>query len=505
MSYIVRNTAGAVVTTILDGTLDNTTSLTLFGKGYSGSPSWGELVNDDLIKLLESGASTAQPIAPLIGQVWFDINSGTLKVYDGSSFKPTGGAKPSSIRPTSATQGDLWVDTTNNQLYFYGTSGWQLSGPVYTSAQQLSGFKIETIVDSSNVSRLIASMFANNQRVAILSAQTFTPKTSTGLPAAGFAQVYAGLTLNSTLGTQFVGSTTTALNLDTSSTTNTSSTVIAGGNFMRKDAAQTTTGNLNIQNDLGLAIGSSPSLNLSIVNSTDAVIANTAQNGKFSIQTKQGAVTITPLTIDSVNKRIGLWTTTPTVPLEITGNVKITGNLNVSGEYNSTTSNIVNVQDTFVRLANDVSGSDVDGGIIVNRISGQDARMYWDHVSSTWTAGVTGDYSQVIRFSDASSDGDTTKGKILKSDPITGNVTVTTINLGTVGNEILSSQTNSTAVPTVGQVAKSIAVWGGNYQSGTDDGGNNVPGQRWVQTFAPVAGVNDIGTNNGDIWFVREA
>lgn len=503
MSYIVRNTAGAVITTILNGTVDNTTSLTLVGEGYSGTPSWGELLNDNLITLLESGASTATPVNPLQGQIWFDINSNTLRVYDGISFKSTGGANAASVQPISATPGDLWVDTTNNQLYFYGTSGWQLSGPIYTNNQQLSGFKIETIVDSGNTSRLIASMFANNVRVAILSKETFN--TASGLASTGFPRVYAGLTLNNSLGAQFSGSTTTALNLDTSATANTSATVIAGGNFMRRDTSNITTGNLAIQNDTGLAIGSIGTLNLSVSSSTNAVIANTAQNGSFSITTQQGSNTITPLQIDSVHARIGLWTANPTVPVEITGDVKITGNLNVTGEYKSTTSSVVNVQDAFVQLANDVSGTDVDGGVIVNRIGGNDARIYWDHTSGTWLAGTNGDYNQIVRMEDASTDGNANKGSFLKSDPSTGLVTVTNINLANTGSVITLAQQASVAVPTVGQVAQTIPVWGGSFQTGTDDGSNSVPGQRWVQTYAPIAGVNDTGTQDGDIWFVREA
>ena len=51
MAYIVNKTDGTAVTTITDGTIDNTTSLTLFGKSYSG---FGELLNEDLVKLLEN-------------------------------------------------------------------------------------------------------------------------------------------------------------------------------------------------------------------------------------------------------------------------------------------------------------------------------------------------------------------------------------------------------------------------------------------------------------------
>ena len=61
MAYTINKTDGSVVATITDGTIDNSTSLTLFGKSYSG---FGELLNENLLKLLENSASTAQPTTP---------------------------------------------------------------------------------------------------------------------------------------------------------------------------------------------------------------------------------------------------------------------------------------------------------------------------------------------------------------------------------------------------------------------------------------------------------
>ena len=64
MAYTINKTDGTVVTTITDGTVDNTTSLQLFGKSFSG---FGEALNEKLVKLLEISASTAAPSAPLKG------------------------------------------------------------------------------------------------------------------------------------------------------------------------------------------------------------------------------------------------------------------------------------------------------------------------------------------------------------------------------------------------------------------------------------------------------
>ena len=127
MAYTINKTDGTVVATITDGTIDNTTSLTLFGKSYSG---FGELLNENLVKLLENAASTSAPTAPLKGELWFDTSTNQIKVYDGSDFKPTGGAKSQSSAPTSPSAGDLWLDSDDDQLYAYTGSAFQLVGPV---------------------------------------------------------------------------------------------------------------------------------------------------------------------------------------------------------------------------------------------------------------------------------------------------------------------------------------------------------------------------------------
>ena len=92
MAYTINKTDGTVVATITDGTVDNSTTLALFGKSFSG---FGEALNENLVKLLENAASTAAPSAPLKGELWFDTSTNQIKVYDGTSFKPTGGAKSS--------------------------------------------------------------------------------------------------------------------------------------------------------------------------------------------------------------------------------------------------------------------------------------------------------------------------------------------------------------------------------------------------------------------------
>ena len=491
MAYTINKTDGTSLTTITDGTIDNTTSLTLIGKSYSG---FGELLNENLVKLLENSSSTSAPVAPLRGEIWFDTNTNQLKVYDGSTFKPTGGAKAQATAPSSPSTGDLWADTDDDQLYLWTGTTWQLVGPVYSKGQTLSGFKIETINDNTAVSRVIASMYSGNIRVAVLSTLGFTP----GAAMSGFAQIYAGITLNEAIGAQFAGTTTTASNLNTSVTTgigNGAATTVGGGNFMRKDVAQTTQGAITIDDDAGIIIGENQEGSITVDASDHLIIANTSEDKNISFRIDNAGTDVEAITIDGDNSRVGIFTTAPTVPFEITGNVKITGNLSVSGEYENTTSNINIVDDAFVKL--NTGNAEVNSGIIVETSDTDDARLFYDVTSNHWSAGENATYSQIIRLADATTDGHANNTKVLKTTGA-GNVKVTTLTLGAVGANIATTDTSNLNVPTIGQTAESIKRWGSSFV--TDDNSNSIAGNRYVETIAPTSGQG----SNGDLWFVRE-
>jgi hypothetical protein len=471
MAYTINKTDGTIVTTITDGTVDNTTSLQLFGKSYSG---FGEGLNENLVKLLENAASTSAPTAPLKGELWFDTNTNQIKVYDGTSFEPTGGARASSTVPTSPSAGDLWLDSTNDQVFVYtGDSRshqvndkWELVGPAFTAGQTQSGWKIETLA-SAGGNKVVSSMYAGATRVAILSKETFTPSAS----QAGFAEIKAGITLNSTLGAVFEGSSTQASSIDVSSTTNTSASIIAGGNFLRADASDTTTGAITVDNDSGVTIGDAQELTIS-VSSNDVTIAQTSQDKDLKFTVNDNGSTNTIMTLDGSETTVN-----------ITGDVNITGNLNISGEYNSSTSNISTYDDAFIKVNS--GNSEADAGLIVETADADDARMFYDVSENYWAAGEGGTYSQVIRLADAVTDGNANKEKVLKTTAA-GNLKVTSATLGAVGS-ITYTDTTNTNVPTIGAVATLSNQWGGS--------------QKTVSTSAPTSGDG----NDGDFWFVREA
>ena len=470
MAYTINKTDGTELVVITDGTRDTSTSLQLFGKSFSG---FGEGLNENLVKLLENAANSSAPSTPLRGELWFDTSTNQLKVYDGSSFKPTGGAKSQASAPSNPSAGDIWHDSTNDQLYVYTGSAFLLVGPVYTKGQTLSGFSIETLA-SSGGNKVVASMYAGNTRVAILSKETFTPSVS----QSGFAEIKAGLTLNSTLGAVFEGTNTQAANIDVSSTSNASATVIAGGNFLRADANDTTTGSLTVDNNTGVIVGDSQELTISI-DSNNVIMAQTAQDKNFSFTINDGGVTKTPLAFAGSTGNITLTGVTG-----ITGDVTITGNLNVSGEYNATSVNVNTYDDAFIKLNN--GNSETDSGLIVETSDTDDARLFYDVDENEWVAGENQSYSPIIRLADTVADGNANKEKVLKTTAA-GLLTVTNVNLAAVGSAIATTDTSSTSVPTIGQVATFGNLWGGS--------------AKIVSTSQPTSGDG----NNGDFFFVREA
>jgi hypothetical protein len=320
-------------------------------------------------------------------------------------------------------------------------------------------------------------MYANNVRVAILSKNTFTPSNNTET-ANGFAQINAGITLNSTLGAQLTGSSAQAASIDVSGTTNTSGTIIAGGNFLRADAADTTTGAIQINNDGGLVVGANASNDSFKItrSSGNVTIANVGQDKNVSFTINDGGTTKTPLAFTGASGAVAL-----------TGDVTITGNLTISGEYNASSSAVSTYDDAFIKLNN--GNSETDAGVIVETSDTNDARMFYDVSANHWTAGENNSYSQIIRLTDATADGNSNKEKVLKTTGA-GNVAVTSANLGSVnasGGAIATTDTSSTAVPTIGQVATFGNLWGGS--------------AKYVSTANPTGGDG----SDGDIWFVREA
>ena len=223
MSYIINKTDGSELTTIVDGTFDQTaTDLTLIGKNTS---TYGEAFNENFVHLLENFANNAAPTKPIAGQLWFDTNENRLKVYDGNLFKVSGGTIISALPPNNPVAGDLWINPGTQQLKFYDGTTWILTGPVYTSDQGVSGVVVTNVVDTLNRSQTVTEFWCAGTLIGIFSATAFTPLSNQYDPSIFVGSVSPGFNLGSTVGLLF------KTEVETASKIKSQSAVIAG-NFV---------------------------------------------------------------------------------------------------------------------------------------------------------------------------------------------------------------------------------------------------------------------------------
>ena len=179
MSYRINKANGDLLVDLVDGQIDVTSSsLTLVGRNYTG---FGEAVNENFVKLLENFSSTTSPSTPITGQLWFDTTEERLKIYNGTSFKSAGGPIVSTTQPTMVA-GDLWIDSKNNQLYFFDGTDLVLAGPQYQAGQQKTGFEVQSVVDSVNVTRTALKLFIGGQLVGVFADSQFYVELVNGIP-----------------------------------------------------------------------------------------------------------------------------------------------------------------------------------------------------------------------------------------------------------------------------------------------------------------------------------
>ena len=287
MAYTINLTNGTIFATVADGTINTSSSMVLVGKNYAG---YGQFLDDNFIHLLESGANSVAPGAPLTGQLWWDTATSTMKVYNGTTFKTISSATASSTQPTSNVTGDLWWDTTNQQLKAYNGATFVLVGPASSSGQGTSGAIVETIKDNFNVDHVVIKMYVNNVVVAMVSKDTqFQPQT----PINGFTYVYPGLQLSSTVaGALFTGTATDSQTLGG----------LSSGQFLRSDANDTTTGTLGILNDTGLTVGANQDAKIAVGGSSEVQISNQTQNANIAFRVN---IAGTPTTVMTINGSTG--------------------------------------------------------------------------------------------------------------------------------------------------------------------------------------------------------
>ena len=225
MTYNIVLTNGNMLTTVVDSTVDETSSsITLVGRDYSN---YGTFLNENFIHIMENFANTSAPANALVGQLWWDINSQHLKVCtESATFSTTaqwalvGGVYISATPPTSPTNGNQWWNTTTQQLNFWNGVQWVLIGPTYTSSEGLTGLLGDVVVDTQGNQHYIAKMVVSNFVIAVVSKdQSFTINLPSTYP--GFTTLNPGINLATSTNSsglpsniEFTGNVTNALLLN---------------------------------------------------------------------------------------------------------------------------------------------------------------------------------------------------------------------------------------------------------------------------------------------------
>jgi len=150
MPYILNKTNGNSLVVLQDASLDLTTDLTFVGRNYAG---YGEIQNENFLKLLENFSNTTPPTRPILGQIWFNSTADQRRLnvcYDGKNFKGLAVLRVQSESPSQSLTGELWWDSNNNQLKAFNGSSYLTIGPTISSIQQaLWVFREESYRDTT--------------------------------------------------------------------------------------------------------------------------------------------------------------------------------------------------------------------------------------------------------------------------------------------------------------------------------------------------------------------
>jgi hypothetical protein len=404
MSYKINNTNGDLLVDLIDGKIDTqTTDLTLVGRNYTG---YGEAFNENFIKLLENFASATQPDNPIRGQLWYDTSDGRLKLDDGEIFRSTDTTAYSSIQPT-LLEGDIWIDSSNKQMYFSDGSQTFLAGPNYTRTQGKTDIDAISLIDRFGVTKTVGRLSVGGVPVAIISKESFEAANIdenvsllTTSDATFSRTIRQGFNLTTNLGTFYwQGTAQKALSLEDNS-----GNPFAPADFIQvtpvlsESTPQTTNHYLQVASDFGLLVGATSDFRLytDTTDNDNFVLQAQRQNKDINIKINNNGDTVNAITVDSIGDgslqaRVGILNTNPSFTLDINGDTRITGNLIVQGTTTSLDTAVLKVEDKQIELAltNDSTLlSDAlldDAGIVVQGADGS-KDWTWKNLTNSWTS-----------------------------------------------------------------------------------------------------------------------
>jgi hypothetical protein len=334
MSYTINLTNGHQLTVVQDGTLDNTTSLTLAGANYVG---YGQFLNENFVYLLENGANSTPPAHPLTGQIWYNTTAGALQVYTSGAFKSIPTVAQSHTAPTNGAYGDFWWDNLNYQLYVW-SDGWQLVGPLYQQSMGVTG-AIPTRIWDTNFPSTYHDCITLQTGTAI--AAIINTGTSSFVPSpsiTGYSIIRPGINLNTSYTNIFNGTATNSQLLNG----------LAPSAFYQLNTDLNTTGNINTTNSVN--IGNAKvvlSSNLTIT-SDRGVVVQVPSGPAITIDPNTGLSTVpgNPVSTLGVATKGYVDTAASALQVEINSNVSSI-NSNITSAIASLTAQINALQTAF--------------------------------------------------------------------------------------------------------------------------------------------------------------
>jgi hypothetical protein len=295
MPYSINKTNGDLLATVADGTIDQTTSLKLVGKNYAG---YGEIQNENFVRLLEHFADSSPPAKKITGQIWYDssVSPGKLRFYDGTIFRSLNGANVATAEPAGLGIGDFYWNSDTKQLYASnGDNTFTLVGPQGAAGAAITEMRTRVVADDTTAEHTIIEAVASGTVIFIVSSdEEFTLGDAEILDYNNtFDTVYKGITLINS-GSANNGVTETLHRFHGTATSadgfNLAGTFVAADKFVRNDEETTFEGLVKF-NDPGFQVGNTPRLEVKIEDNYLPVVQNIA--GEFiQFRTKKDGIMV---------------------------------------------------------------------------------------------------------------------------------------------------------------------------------------------------------------------